>query len=93
MGLKNPTFTNVSLRFYRGKGGIMDEKRIRLFEVTQETNRPNNHKRPGEKLKMQNKKRTQLRISNTKCASQSKGPVAKENNMPEPIQSRIFNQT
>ena len=93
MGLKNPTFTNVSLRFYGGKGGIMDEKCIRLFEVTQETNRPNNHKRPGEKIKMQNKKESELRISNTKCASQSKGPVAKENNMPEPIQSKEFNET
>ena len=71
----------------------MDEKCIRLFEVTQETNRPDNHKRPGEKIKMQNKKESEPRISNTKCASQSKGPVAKENNMPEPIQSREINQT
>ena len=93
MGLKNPTFTNVSLRFYGGKGGIMDEKCIRLFEVTQETNRPNNRKRPGEQIQMQNKKETELRISNTKCESQSKGPVAKENNMPEPMQSKEFNET
>ena len=57
MGLKNPTFTNVSLRFYGGKGGIMDEKCIRLFEVTQETNRPDNHKRPGEKYKCKIKKK------------------------------------
>ena len=42
---------------------------------------------------MQNTKIAQLQISNTKCASQSKGLVAKENNMPEPIQSRKFNQT
>ena len=56
MGVKNPTFTNVSLRFYGGKGGIMDEDGVHLFKVTQQTNRPNNHKRPGEKIKMQNKK-------------------------------------
>jgi hypothetical protein len=42
---------------------------------------------------MQNKKESELRISNTKCGNQTKGPVAKENNMPEPIQSKEFNET
>ena len=33
----------------------MDEDGVRLFKDTQETNRPNNHKRPGEQI-MQSEK-------------------------------------